>query len=1558
MPSGTVKLRGFRPPPIFLLPTEKSWPYQAPEQSNLKTGYLDVRSDIYALGTILYQALCGTLPLSAVDAVQWRYAHTAVQPASPCATDLSIPKMVCDILLKTIAKDPEARYQSAESLASDLLYCLEQWKAHGHIEAFNLGRSDPLVGSARGQKLVGRDHECKQIEEGLQRTTHTGASEVILISGPAGSGKSALVHEVLAQVTGIYYASGKSSLLYRGVPYALWSQVFTSLTDQLLGKDSTEVQDTGKRLLELLNGRGRLLTELSPQIEMVIGATASLPALPARHAQERANSAFLESLSAFANSDQPLVLFFDDIQWADASSLSLLKAFLLSPPHNVLLILAYRDSEAGDLTSSDGLITLASHHSSLLVQQIYMQPLPVAAVATYLATHLEMPPEETEALAHLIHVKTAGNPFFVNQMLRTMIDDRIIRFDATSRKCIWSMDDVVRHRYADNVIELMVNRLGRLPSEQRELIRVAGCIGERFDDDLLARVANLDVEQMRCLADTLVNAGLLQREGQSYVFPHDRVLEAAYNLTPDSERASEHTHIAVAMQCIYGARASEAAFEIANHIQRASPRMLTCEQVRAFIGLLLDAARRAKDASAIEQAAGYLKTAKKLMGNSGWANWYPEAFATHLLAAECEMLLAQLDNAHRLINDCLAAATSPRDKALTYRLQATLFTLHSNYEGAIVAALEGLKLLGISLQRNPSEFELDETYKQVKAIIGSRSIAELGTLPKASDPQIEVAMELLSTLIASFFVNDGISFLHLAKMVELTLLHGTTPGCCYGLSWFGVMIAARYDAYADGLAFGNVALSFVEQHGYAAARTATLVAIDQLSPWTESLDYARARAREALASGYGGGDLGMACYACNHIASDLLIMGERLPEVLKEISSGLALVRQFQYIDIERILLAQQTFALNMQLGRPAQSIKDLDKPESDKFGPLDKDKVSQPTLFWIYLYSGMSAFYYGHMDYALRRFADAAPLAWSLPAHINLSDFHLFYALAQANPAAPGDTASKLQRLERHRERFVVWNSINPKTFRNRLFMVDGLIAKLRGQYLVALHCFDQAGIAAAASGFVHEQALAHELMAEMCEASGLVTGANLHFRVARDCYRLWGALGKVKQLESTHSFLASEPIVKQTDQASAHTGIDLAVGIQAARALSEEVLLDRLVKTLMNHLMVHAGAERGILLTVDKETLVLAAIANLSEGEVVVQMHSGQPTAEIAPMSVLYATMRTCKPHVFEDVQRDCPEAHRMDLGKSIARSVLCMPLLKQGNLIGLIYLENNQTPGVFCSERLTMLEILASQAAVSIETAQLYARLVEDNQVRAQVEAELLRSQTELARVSHLTVMGELSASIAHELSQPLLAIVSNAGASLRWLKREPADIEEALAGLEGIRLDGIRASNILKALRSLAKQAPPNLQVIFLDRLVLEVLRLTASATEKLGVKLDISLKADTATLADPVQIQQVIYNLVTNALEALSSVAQENRRLVIASSVENNTVKITIEDTGPGIAEEDRERVFDTLYTTKTEGMGIGLAICRSVVKAHGGSLTIESGEYGGCRICFGISTAM
>jgi predicted ATPase/signal transduction histidine kinase len=1556
MPGGAVKLRGFRPPPLSTPSIEKLWPYQAPEQSILKANHLDARSDIYALGTILYQAVCGQLPLSAVDAIQWRYAHTAVQPPSPCVVDPSIPKTVGDILLKAIAKDPDARYQSAESLASDLIYCLKQWQGNGQIEAFNLGRSDPLAGSARQQKLVGRDREREQIKECLRRTGYNSASEVLLVSGPAGSGKSALVHEVLTEIPGIYCASGKSSLLYHGVPYAPWSQIFISLTEQLLGKDRIEVENTARKLLEQLNGRGRLLADLSPHMEMVIGPTASLPALPARHAHERANSTLLSALSAFAKNDQPLVLFFDDIQWADESTLSLLKAFLASPPQNVLLILAYRDDEAGNLIKPNGLVSLALHNASMMVNQLHMQPLPVAAVAALLAINLEMRPEETQALAELIHVKTAGNPFFVNQMLCTMIDDHIIRFDTVSRRCVWSVDEVARQSYADNVVDLMINRLDRLPAAQRELLRVAGCIGERLDNDLLAHVAGLDVEEMCCLANELVNAGLLQQEGQNYVFPHDRVLEAAYNLTPDSQRESEHTRIAIAMQHVFGANASEAVFEIANHIQRASTQMLSCEQVRAFISLLVDAARRAKNTSAIEQAAGYLETAKQLMGSTGWTDWYPEAFATHWHAAECALLLAQLDKAHLLIDECLVASANACDKALTYRLQATLFTLHSDYEGAITAALEGLKLLETPLQRKPCPSELDAAYDRIRLLIGDRSISELSELPKASNPPMEITMELLSTLTSSFFISDGISFLHLAKMVELTLLHGITPGCCYGFSWFGVMISARYDAYEDGFEFGKLALSLLEKHGYEAARTATLVAIDQISPWTISLDYARARAREALASGYGGGDLAMACYACNHIVSDLLIMGERLPEVLKEIDSGLSLVRQFRYIDIERILRAQQTFALDMQKGQPVRSIEELDRPESDEFGLLDKDKVSQPTLFWIYLYSGMSAFYYGHIDYALRRFADAAPLAWSLPAHINLSDFHLFYALAQASPVAPGDTATKLQRLERHRERFVVWNSINPKTFRNRLFMVDGFIAKLRGQYLVALHCFDQAGIAAAASGFVHEQALAHELMAEMCEVSGLVTGANLHFRVARDCYRLWGAFGKVQQLETAHSFLASEPIVRPTDQASMHTGIDLAVGIQAARALSEEVLLDRLVKTLMNHLMVHAGAERGILLTVNQGDMALAAIANLSAGEVVVHMHSGQPTSEHAPMSVLYATMRTCKPHVFEDVQKDCPEAHRTDLGKSNARSVLCMPLLKQGTLIGLIYLENNQASGVFCKERLTMLEILASQAAVSIETAQLYARLVEDNQVRARVEAELLRSQTELARVSHLTVMGELSASIAHELSQPLLAIVSNAGASLRWLKRDQSDIEEAIAGLEGIRSDGIRASNILQALRSLAKQAPPNLQVIFLDRLVLEVLRLTASATEKLGVKLDISLTANTATLADPVQIQQVIYNLVTNALDALESVPQANRRLVIASRVENDTVEVSIEDTGPGIAVENRERVFDVFYTTKTEGMGIGLAICRSIVKAHGGSITLGS-EASGCRICFSLSKA-
>jgi signal transduction histidine kinase len=919
------------------------------------------------------------------------------------------------------------------------------------------------------------------------------------------------------------------------------------------------------------------------------------------------------------------------------------------------------------------------------------------------------------------------------------------------------------------------------------------------------------------------------------------------------------------------------------------------------------------------------------------------------------MLLADLSGAQRRLDDCLSHATTVLDRAKTYRLRATLRTLHSDYEGAITEALSGLTLLDIPLQRNPSQEQLTLAFFQVRALLGTRQIADLVHLPKANDRPIEVAMELLSTLISSFFVNDDIRLLHLAKMVELTLMHGTTPSCGYGFAWFGVMIAERYGEYVDGLAYAEVALALTNKHGYEAGRTGTLVALDQVCPWTRPMAYARQTAFAALECGQAGGDLGMSCYACNHIGSDLLFMGEPLQGVLNELDQGLAWVRQFHYVDIERILLAQQAFATDLREGRTHRPLAELDGMEHDRFGPIDRCSVSQTTLFFSWLYSGMSAFYFGDIRYALRRFEEAAVLTWSIPAHINLADYYLFYSLAMGSAQAPGEVVEKLQKLEQHRQRFLSWVELNPTTFRSKLLLIEGVIARLRGQELVAIRCFDQSQIAAAAAGFIHEQALAHEQLANICLPNGLVSGANHHLRVARDCYNLWGACGKARQLESLHPFLRAEPSFEPARPVT-QVRLDLEVGIEAARALSQEVLLERLIETLMNHLMIQAGADNGVLIIVNGTELQVAATASVEVGNVRVTLDTLQPLEQLAPSSVLNATMRTRIPLVIDDARADCPEAYGADLQRRQTRSMLCLPLLKQNMLIGVVYLENSLVPHLFSAERLTMLEILASQAAVSLQTAQLYARLVEDNQLRAQMEADLRSSRAELARSSHLKLMGELSASIAHEISQPLLGILSNASASLRWLKRDQPDLEEAIQGLEDIRSDSARAADIVQALRALAKQTPLQRLSVQIDDLIGEVVRLAAIDLANRNVQLQTRLKAQCPVWVDAVQIQQVVFNLITNALEAIAGAGLPQGRIIISSAVKDSHVQVCFQDNGPGVDAHQREQIFDAFYTTKASGMGMGLAICRSVIGAHGGTLVVEDSEQG-ARICFNLPLA-
>lgn len=1566
---GRMRLTGFgyavaveEPCAALRHPADTVLPYLAPELMRQDGARPSVGADLYALGVTLYKLLTGELPFVADSPSGWQHAHMAIEPAPPQSRRPDLPAVLGQIVIKLMAKDAGSRYTSAAALLADLLRVRAEWLQRGRIEPFCLDMPGtlPLPGTGSGLhgRLSGRAREMEVLHGALARVRATGVSELVLLAGAAGVGKSALAEWLCghADQTGARFAAGKSDQLQRDIPYAPVVQAITSLTMTLLGQDDASLQQVRLRWLDRLTGQGRAVAELAPVVEYVLGATVPLSEVPARQAQARIESAVLRTFAAFAAPGEPLLLFIDDLQWADASTLGLLEAFAAHRPANILLIAAYREP-GHEMAQRLAWLQQGSRSGGLPVSSIALQSLPGRAVADLVATALDAPVAQVAPLARAIHARTGGNPLFCVQLLRALIDDGVLARGEAG----WAWDDaaLAHRRYSDNVIELMLRRFARLPKSGTALLQHLACVGIRGEAALQARVAGVGPDELAHGLRPFIDAGMIVEVPEGFAFQHDRVLEAAYSLVEPEARPAAHARVARVMIEHWGEHAADHAFEIGSQIERTAGQALSEPERVMFVRALNDSARRAKRAAVLTRAASHVDLAFTLMDATWWDTHYPLARDAHLLRCECLLAQADLDRAAREIDTLLQREMPAVDKAAVYRLLATLQTVRSDYEGAINAALSGLALVDVHLERHPSPARMREAYESVMALLGERSIDSLGELPVTADVRMHTVMGLLSTLISSQFVRDGISFLHVATMVELSLAHGATPETPYGLSWFGVFIASLYDAYEDGLAFGLAAMALVERHGYQAEQIATLVAVDQVSVWTRPLAFALGLAQEAVALGRESGDIGMACYACNHIVSDLLAMGEPLALVDEEIERGVGLTRLVRYADIERILAAQRLFLRSLRYGG--------DGPASTVAQRAD-DATSFSTRFWVWLHDGMAWAYRGQWMRALGSLRQAAALAWSAPAHINVADCRLYLALALAH-AAPADVdsvdgvdgvegldrAGVLATLAGHRDRFARWTALNPLTFRNKLLLIDAEILRLQGDAMRALASYEQSARVAAASGFVHEQALACELAGALCLANGLPDSGLHHLHSARDAYRRWGAHHKADQLCRQYPELgdagAGGPEQVPAEPARVAAGWEL--GMRAAQAMSSERVMDRLIESLMADVVVHAGAQYGLLLLMRGDRPMIEASARVVDGAVSTTLGTVEPNDDLLPLTVLNSVLRTRQTFALADASADAPSIRMRGASGRRLRSLLCLPLVRGGTLIGAYYLENNLAPGVFGAGRIAELEVLAPQVAIALETARLYEQLIDENDRRLAAEMGLRSARAELARTSHLTVMGTLAASIAHEVNQPLTAIVASVDASLRWLNRATPNLGEVQDGLAHIRKNGLRAAEIIRALRALARQTPSVMTPLQPDEVLSEVLDMVRMEIAGHGVRVSTSLSTGGALVAaDRVQLQQVMLNLITNAIDAMATTPPDARDLVIASALENAEVVIRVEDAGHGIPDAMRQRLFDPFITSKQSGMGMGLAICKSIVEAHGGELDAAPRDGGGTVFTF------
>jgi predicted ATPase len=928
--------------------------YMAPEQTGRMNRSIDFRSDLYALGVTLYEMLTGELPFTAADPMEWVHCHIARQPAPPDERIAGIPGPLSAIVLKLLSKTAEDRYQTAAGLSVDLRRCLAGWESHRRIEPFPLGANDASDRLLMPEKLYGREHEIEMLLGAFDRVVANGATELVLVSGYAGIGKSSVVNELqkaLVPPRGLF-ASGKFDQYKRDIPYATLAQAFRSLVRPLLGESEAELGRWRDALREALGPNGQLIVNLIRELELVIGKQPPVADLPPQDAKNRFQMVFRRFLGVFARKEHPLALFLDDLQWLDAATLDLLEHLVTHPDvRRLLLVGAYRDNE---VDRAHPLIRTfeAIRNAEARVQEIVLTPLGLEDIGQLVIDAVHCQPERARPLAQLVHEKTGGNPFFAIQFLTALNEDRLLAFDPVAPAWRWDIDRIRARSYTDNVADLVVEKMKRLSAPAQEAMKQLACLGNVVEIATMTLVLRETEEAMHTALWEAVYAGLVLRQESAYTFLHDRIQQAAYSLIPEEHRAEVHLRIGRALLASVTAdQLAEHLFDVASQLNRGAARLIDRDEKAQVARIHLRAGRRAKASAAYASACVYFAAGMELLDQRDWASQYELAFSLWLERAECEFLIANFDTAEHLIAELLQHAASKVDQAAAYHLKILLHTVKSENVQAVDSALACLRLFDLDLPVHPAWEQVQVECERVWQTLDGRPIESLIDLPIMTDPELLAAMHVLSVLLApAYFTNFHLFCLLACRTVNISMQHGTSGASTHGCADLGTILGPVFQRYSEGYRFNRVACELVEKHGFIASQARVHFAMGLVAVWTQPITTAIDFMRTAFRTAIETGDLTTACYSMDHSLTDLLLRNDPLDAVWRESEIGLNFVRKARFHDVAAVIVSQQRFIATMQ-GRTAtfSAFSDAQFDEAAFEAQLTGDRTATMVcLYWI----------------------------------------------------------------------------------------------------------------------------------------------------------------------------------------------------------------------------------------------------------------------------------------------------------------------------------------------------------------------------------------------------------------------------------------------------------------------------------------------------------------------------------------------------------------------------------------------------------------------------------
>ncbi|MEG4279966.1 AAA family ATPase [Microcoleus sp. MON1_C1] len=1393
--------------------------YIAPEQTGRMNRAIDYRADFYSLGATFYELLTNQLPFEGNDAIELVHCHIAKQPIPPQELNPEIPKPVSDIVMKLLAKTAEDRYQSAWGIQADLELCLTQLQTQGKIEDFTIGQHDISDKFQIPQKLYGRETEIESLRAAFERvagslqeeaesvTSETQPSpnsrphsEMMLVFGYSGIGKSALVQEIYKPITRKkgYFIAGKFDQFQRNIPYSAVIKAFQELVRELLAETEPKLEQWREKILTAVGVNGQVVIDVIPELELIVGKQPELSELPPAESQNRFNLVLHNFIRVFCKPEHPLVMFLDDLQWADSASLQMLQLIITDPDMQYLFLIgAYRDNEVS--AAHPLMLTINEiQKTGCVINSISLLPLKLNDVNHLIADTLKCDVETALPLAELVLQKTQGNPFFINEFLKSLYAEKLLKFGVTSPKLggtkggwQWDLEQIQAKGITDNVVELMAGKIQKLSPETQQLLKLAACIGNQFDVKTLAIVSGNSVKAtngklLEAVRETLIipvgnDYKFLELEQNSedltvyYKFLHDRVQQAAYSLIPEPEKQVVRYRVGqLLLENTVPEQREQKIFDIVNHLNFGSELIAAQPQRNELAALNLLAGKKAKVSAAYKSALDYFAAGRQLLSADSWQTQYDLTLNLYEEAAEAAYISTDFEQMEKLATPVLQQAKTVLDKVKVYQAIILAQLAQSQFRQAVDTALSVLELLDIHFPKHPNPTDIEAALQATQAALTGREIEDLIDLPPMTAPDKLAAMQVISsTFAAAYFSFPQILPLFAFKQVNLSIEYGNAPYSLPGYANCGLLLSAIFNDIESGYRFGELALNLLVRINSNEVKAETLHIVNGfVKHCKESVRKTLKLSQDACAIGLETGDIEYACHAASMYALHAYFIGKELTELERELAAYSDMMRQLkQEADLNFNEIYRQA-VLNLIDGaeNPCKLIGEAYNEDIQL--PMMVQAKNRSAVYIIYLQKTILCYLFGEFAEAVK-YADLAAKDLAGVVGSLLAPLFYFYdslvRLAVYFDVSHSDREQMLEQVTANLDKLKVLATHAPMNYLQKVELIEAELCRIKGENFEAMDWYDRAIATAAENEYINEEALSYELAAKFYLSKNKTLIANTYLQNARSYYLRWGAAAKVKDLEKRYpqlwlrqtstgtnlSGITSTSLPPTSTGSSSSFMLDFTTVIKASQAISGEVVLASLLSNLIKLTIENAGAQKGFLILLNSRGQLRIEAAGDVDGSVQVLQSLAVNKSQNLPTSIINYVARTQSDVVLNDAVREGTFTAEPYIAINQPKSVLCAPIINQGKLIGILYLENNLATGAFTADRLAVLSIISAQAAISLENAQLYQTLEQKVEERtaqlAQANREILLLNERL-KVENLRMSAELD--VTRRLQQMIL------------------------------------------------------------------------------------------------------------------------------------------------------------------------------------------------------------